>query len=537
MNSFFQSRRSNVVAVNGAVASSQPLATQAGLQTLMEGGNAVDAAVCMAATLAVVEPMSTGLGGDLFSLVWMADSKKVHALNGSGRSAAGANIGDIQLRSYSAIPTEGDGAAMSVSVPGSLDGWHTLLDRFGEMSLREVLRPPIRYALQGFGVSELIASSWQTGETKLKYRPSGAELLMNGRAPNFGDIIRLPNLGRTLQAISSDGRDAFYQGETARAICNFVQAEGGWLALSDMEQHRSEWVEPISANYRKFTVWECPPNGQGIAALAALNIAEGFDIGSMGSQSAERYHYLAEAMRLGFADALAYVADPSVVHVPSDVLLSEEYAAERRSLIGETAITEVLPGLPASGGDTVYVTAVDSHGNACSLINSLYQGFGSGLVAPGTGVALQNRGSLFSLDPSHPNCLEGGKRPYHTIIPGMTTVDGEFSFSFGVMGGFQQPQGHLQIISNMLDFGMPPQQALDALRFSLDVTGDGTLRVEEDLGADICVELSRRGHKVEKIYGLERLLFGGGQIVARNPETGLLTAGSEPRKDGCALGW
>ncbi len=526
-----------MVARNGAVATSQPLAAQAGLQALMDGGNAIDAAVCAAATLSVVEPMSTGIGGDLFSLVWSADQHKVFALNASGRSASKANIEDVLRRNYTTIPTDREGSAMSVSVPGTVDGWHTLLSKFGTMTLKDVLRPAIHYAIKGFGVSELIAHAWQDSEDKLKYLPSGSQLLLNGRAPKLGEIVTLPELGKTLQLIAEGGTDAFYQGDIANSICAFIQQEGGWLTPLDLSKHKSEWVEPINTTYRDATVWECPPNSQGIAALIALNIANNFDISTMGSQSADRYHILAKSMQFGFQEALSHVADPNLVEIPIDTLLSKEYAKKRSADINKQLTSSVIEGSLLKNSDTVYVTAVDSYGNACSLINSLYQGFGSGLVVPDTGIALQNRGALFSLDYEHPNCLAGDKRPYHTIIPCIVTKNGEFNISFGVMGGFQQPQGHLQVVSNIEDFGMTPQESLDALRFSLDVSDNIVLRVEEGIDDGVITELRRRGYTVEVVYGYNRSVFGGGQIISKNLQNGLLIAASEPRKDGCALGW
>ena len=534
---YFRSRRSAIVARRGAVATSQPLAAQAGLRMLQDGGNAIDAAVATAATLNVVEPGSTGVGGDMFALIWKADEKRVLALNGSGRSPTGANPEDVRRKGYDAIPTDGPDAALAVSVPGTVDGWHTALETHGRMTLKEVLQPAIHYAMNGFAVSEVVAHGWGNSEAKLKARPSGAEFLPGGRAPRMGDVVKLETLGRTLQAIAEGGPLAIYTGETARRITAFVQAEGGWLTEEDLAAHHSDWDEPISADYRGVSVWECPPNGQGIAALMALNIAQGFDIDGMGAQSPDAYHHLIESMRLGYADALQYVADPRVSEVPIAPLLSSEYASRRRSLISrERAMASVSFGDPGAGDDTVYLTAVDGEGNACSFINSLFQGFGTGLVVPGTGIALQNRGALFSLDPSHPNHLQPRKRPYQTIIPAMATRDGEMWLSFGVMGGFQQPQGHLQVVSNMVDFNLGPQEALDALRFSVDLN-TGVVNLEAGLDPGTVSDLERRGHRVDVIDGYARASFGGGQVIARDAETGVLTAGSEPRKDGAAVGW
>jgi len=540
--SYFRSRRSAVVARKGAVSTSQPLAAQAGLKILQDGGNAVDAAVATAAVLNVVEPMSTGIGGDMFALIWDKNERKVVALNGSGRQAAGANVDDVRKAGFDSIPNDHDGSHFAVSVPGTVHGWETALNQYGRMTLREVLQPAIDYALNGYAVSEVIAHNWGSEDTlsKLNHRPSGKELLpgANGGAPKYGEIVTLPELGRTMQMIAEGGSEAFYKGEIAKKTADFVQSEGGWLTEQDMANHHSDWDEAISVNYRGVDVWECPPNGQGIAALIALNLAEGFDIGSMGAQSADRYHYLIESMRRGYADALQYVADPRVAEVPIGPLLSKDYANRRRANIsGAQADPNVSYGDPMGGADTVYLTAVDGEGTACSLINSLFAGFGTGLVVPTLGMALQNRGSLFSFDPDHPNYLQGNKRPFQTIIPAMATKDDEMWLSFGVMGGFQQPQGHLQVVSNMVDHQMDSQEALDAPRFKVDVTGDQSVAVEEDLDPSVIRELEKRGHTVEVVSGYDRAGFGGGQVISRDPETGVLTAGSEPRKDGAAAGW
>ncbi len=538
-NTYFQSRRSAVMARNGAVATSQPLAAQAGLRILLDGGNAVDAAVAMAAALNVVEPGSTGIGGDMFALIWDKRECRVVALNGSGRSGAAANPADVIKAGYDSIPNELDGCAFSVSVPGTVHGWETALANYGRMSLSEVLKPAIEYAMNGYPVSEVIARGWQGCETKLRHRRSGVEMLpVNGRAPKCGEVVSLPELGGSLQTIAEGGSEAYYKGDIGKKIAAYVQQEGGWLTEDDLTSHHSDWDEAIHTNYRGVEVWECPPNGQGIAALMALNIAEGFDIADMGSQSADAYHHLIESMRLGYEDALQYVADPRVAEVPIGPLLSKEYGDRRRASIDSArAHPNVSYGDPMGGGDTIYCTAVDGDGNACSLINSLFAGFGSGLVVPGTGIALQNRGSLYSFDSNHPNYLEGRKRPYQTIIPAMATRDDEMWLSFGVMGGFQQPQGHLQVVSNMVDFGMDSQKALDALRFSIDVLGDRSVKVEEDLDASVVDDLRARGHDIAVQRSYERVGFGGGQVVSRDADTGVLCAGTEPRKDGSALGW
>ena len=535
---YFQSRRSAVTARRGIVATSQPLAAQVGLQVLREGGHAVDAAVATSAALGVVEPHNTGVGGDLFALVWDAGSEQVSALNASGRAGQSATVEDARRAGFETMPEVGDGVGLSVTVPGTVDGWTTLIERFGRKNLAELIAPAIELAEDGYVVSEVIASVWQDEVAKLTRLPSGAELLLTGRAPQFGEVVQLPTLARTLRSIAEGGRDAFYQGPLAGQIADYVQQHGGCLTVEDLAAHHSTWDDPISTEYRGTTVWECPPNGQGLAALMALNIAEGFDVSSMGAQSADRYHYLIESMRLAFADGFRYIADPRRVGVPTEELLCKTYAGVRRQAIrADQAMTGVDFGTPNKASDTVYLTVVDAEGNACSLINSLYASFGSGLVVPGTGMALQNRGANFSLDPDHPNALAGGKRPYQTIIPALATREGKLWLSFGVMGGYQQPQGHLQVISNMVDFEMEPQRALDALRFRIDVNGSEEIGLETGTPPELARELEARGHRIRLFDGYDRSLFGGGQIIARDPRTGALIGGSEPRIDGAAVGW
>ena len=535
---WFQSRRSAVTARRGIVATSQPLAAQIGLRVLQDGGHAVDAAVATSAALGVVEPHNTGIGGDLFALVWDERAREVSALNASGRAGAGARIEDLRARGLARMPAAGEGAGASVTVPGTVDGWTALLGRYGRMRLPELLAPAIELAGAGFVVSEVIASAWHDAETKLARLPSGAELLRDGRAPRFGEVMRLPALGATLRAIAEGGRDAFYASDLAVRSAAYVRRHGGWLSARDFAGHRSTWEEPIRTDYRGTTVWECPPNGQGLVALMALDIAEGFDLAAMGDQSADRYHHLIESVRLAFADALRWVADPAQVPVPVRGLLSKAYAGRRRAAIDPgRAMDHVRSGDPGAATDTVYLAVVDGEGNACSLINSLYDDFGSGLVVPGTGMALQNRGANFSLDPGHPNALAGGKRPYHTIMPALATRRGGLWLCFGVMGGFQQPPGHLQVVSNMVDFGMDPQRALDALRFRIDVTESGEVGLEAGVSPALPEALESRGHRVRLFDGCERTSFGGGQVIARDPDSGALVAGSEPRADGAAVGW
>jgi gamma-glutamyltranspeptidase/glutathione hydrolase len=528
----FDSRRSPVVAKNGMVATSQPLAAMAGLRIMMLGGNAVDAAVTSAAVLSVVEPLSTGVGGDMFALVWNPTEARVCAINGSGRAPAAASISELNARGHIHMPETGP---YTISVPGTVHGWESLLRAYGNMPLSEILKPAIQYAENGFPVSEIIANHWSNNVGKLSEWPSGQELLLNGRAPKHGEIMRLPTLARTLNAIAEGGSEALYTGKIGQLMATFVQEQGGWLSTDDLANHTSDWDDAISTDYRGVRCWECPPNGQGIAALEALNIVEGFEIARMGAQTAATYHHLIEAMRLAFADALQYVADPRKASVPIADLLSKGYADSRRALINSSRAMLMAPcGKLPMGNDTVYISCVDSQGAACSLISSLYSSFGTGLVVPGTGIVLQNRAALFSLDANHPNALASNKRPFHTIIPAMATIGDELYLCYGVMGGFMQPQGHLQMISNLVDFAMNPQEAVNAPRF---MVMEDSVYLEEGLPEGVTSELKSRGHNVDIVSGYNRAGMGGAQIIKRNRENGVLWGGSEPRKDGCAVGW
>jgi gamma-glutamyltranspeptidase/glutathione hydrolase len=530
---YFNSRRSAIHAKHGMVATSQPLASMAGLRMMMNGGNAIDAAVATAAALNVVEPMSTGVGGDLFSLIWIAKEKRVVALNASGRAPSAAAIEDVIKAGHTGIPNT---SAFAVSVPGTVNGWDTILKEYGTMPLSEVLKPAIQYAEEGFPVSDIVAYQWQRDVEKLQLHPSGNELLLNGRAPNEGDVFFMPNLAKVLRGIAEGGPDAFYKGPVAEKIAAYIQELGGWMTTQDLANDAPDWDQPISTDYHGVTCWECPPNGQGLIALIAMNIVEGMDIKGMGSQSVEAYHHEIEAMRLAFADGMQYIGDPRTDYVPIDELLSKSYAEDRRGLINkDRAMAAADFGKIPAIHDTVYLSAVDEEGNGCSFINSLFAGFGSGLVVPGTGIALQNRAALFSLNPDHPNALAPNKRPFHTIIPAMATKNDELWLSFGVMGGFMQAQGHMQVISNMVDFDMGPQQAIDALRFSVDLEGGVTL--EEEIDPKIVKGLEDKGHTVGIREGYARVTMGGAQIIERNPETGMLMGASEPRKSGSAVGW
>ncbi|MFZ2487675.1 MAG: gamma-glutamyltransferase [Anaerolineae bacterium] len=538
--------RSDLFAQHGMVATTQPLAAQAGLRILLAGGNAADAAVATAAALAVVEPMSTGIGGDAFALYYDAaatPAMRVTALNGSGRAPQGLTLAALQRAGAATIALD---SPHSVTVPGTVAAWADLLARHGSLSLADVLQPAIAYARDGFPVSPIIAANWQRLESKLRRLPSGAELLPGGRAPRAGEVVRLPELAHTLQTLADHGPAAFYTGDIAASIAAFVQSLGGFLSTADLAAHRSTWDTPLAVDYRGVRVWECPPNGQGLAALLALNILHNDDLAAL--PEADRWHLLIEAQRLALADARRWVADPAFAPLPLAELLDPAYAAVRRRLIQpDRANPAARSGLPAADrlpvqpmprADTVYLSVVDGRGNACSWINSLYHGFGSGLVAPGTGVALQNRGALFSLDPAHPNHLAPGKRPYHTIIPALVTQDDALWASFGVMGGFMQPQGHVQVLVNLLDLGLSPQEALDAPRFCLQ-EGDpaGAVAIEVQAGEALLAALHAKGHTVQPTAGMERMVFGAGQVIRRDAATGVLTGGSESRRDGCAVGW
>jgi gamma-glutamyltranspeptidase/glutathione hydrolase len=511
------------------VATSQPLAAQAGLQVLQNGGNAVDAAVATAACLCVVEPTSTGIGGDAFALIWSAADQQLYGLNASGPAPAGLHADWIRSQGYTSVPTYG---AIPVTVPGSLRGWAAALDRFGTRGLDSLLAQPVDYARQGFPVSERISQAWAEQTEKMSDHPDSRRVwLPGGRAPRPGEIFRNPEFAQTLVTIAADGVDAFYNGDIAAQIAKCVQEAGGVLAEADLSRYRPEWVTPISVPYREgFVFHEIPPNGQGLAALLALNIIRDIDLRSKDYFDPERLHWLIEAMKLGFVDAHAYVADPRQADIPLSGLLSNEYTAARRGLITPAKALTPQPGRPPANGDTVYLTVADEEGNMVSWIQSLYRGFGSGLTAGTTGVQLQNRGANFSLEAGHPNEAAPGKRPYHTIIPGFITRDGHAWASFGVMGGFMQPQGHLQVGINLVDFQMDPQAALDAPRFNW--LQDRQVALETGFPADLLARLWNWGHERGQTNN-----FGGGQIILRDPDSGVLIAGSEPRKDGQAVGW
>jgi gamma-glutamyltranspeptidase/glutathione hydrolase len=530
------------------VATSQPLATAAGLEILSQGGNAADAAVAAGAALNVTEPTSTGIGGDMFALYYSAETKRVTALNGSGRAPAALTLDRLKKDGFSQeLPPF---HAHTVTVPGACAGWFDLIEKHGSLSMAEILVPAIRLAEEGFPVAPITANSWNRGaQRQLNSAPNGHELTIDGRAPRAGEIFRNPNLARTFETIAGGGPDAFYQGEIAEAIVSVIREAGGCMSREDLASHTSTWEEPISVTYRGLRVYECPPNGQGITALIALNILEGFDLSSLGPLSTERLHLMIESLRLAFADSRWYVADPKFSNVPVSELLSKEYAHERCKLIDKNrARIDPGRGTPVNSSNTVYLSVVDKFGNACSFINSNYWGFGTGIVPKGFGFTLQNRGHNFSLDPDHPNVLAPRKRPYHTIIPAMVTRfpsprgggaggEGESLYaSYGVMGGFMQPQGHVQVLSALVDDGLDPQSALDRPRFCIDVEeSGGRVALEEGIPPDVISDLETMGHPVYTVSGYDRSLFGRGQVILRDAETAVLRAGSDPRADGCAM--
>jgi gamma-glutamyltranspeptidase/glutathione hydrolase len=541
------STRSAVFGRNGMIATSQPLASAAGLKVLQDGGNAIDAAVTAAAVLAVVEPSMTGIGGDLFALVYDAKTKTLRALNASGRSAYTATPEVFAKRNLPRIPNAG---VLSVTVPGVVDGWSELLSKLGTYPMAKAVAPAIDYAKNGYAVSEIISGQWRASEKKLAADPvSAATFLPGGHYPEPGTVFANPNLAATLQKIAAGGRDAFYKGPIARAIIADMKQRDGLLDERDFTEHHSDWTQPISTTYRGYDVYEMPPNTQGITVLEMLNILEGFDIKSMGYNSADYLHLLVESKRIAFADRAAYIADPDAV--PAAVLktlLSKEYAANRRKEIDPARAADAykagaIIGTKSSAGaeeeqnltgrdrgDTIYMTVADGKGNVVSLIQSLFSDFGSGIVAGDTGIMLHNRGSLFNLTASHPDQIAPHKRPLHTLIPAFVMKDGKPFFSFGVMGGDHQAQGHVQVLANLIDFGMNVQEAGEAARVS---HGNNGLQVESAIPEAVRAALVQRGHKVTQSIGA----YGGYQGILIDPRTGVLMGGSDVRKDGLAIGY
>ncbi len=533
MKHSFPSRRSAVMSNRGMVATSQPLAAQAGISMLLRGGNAVDAAIAAAAALNVVEPMATGLGGDAFALLYISGSNQVKALNASGRSPYATSLDTLRKLGYRTMPGTGIHA---VTIPGTLDGWCSMLDDHGTMNLARVLEPAIELAEHGFPVTEIIGHTWMRNSARLQADAAAGQVyLPGGKAPEPGDIVVQPDLARTLRKIADGGRDVFYRGEIAEAIVACSRENDGFITMQDLCDHTSTWVTPICTGYRGYDIYECPPNSQGLVALLALNILEGYDLPSLPHNSPDYLHILIEALKLAFADAGRYVADPDFADHPLDKLLSADYTEQRRGLIHhDRAGQAVQAGLLNNEEDTVYLAVTDRDGNSVSFINSLYQPFGSGVVVPGTGICLQNRGSLFSFEDGHPNCIEPHKRPYNTIIPAMAFRDGALFLTFGVMGGFMQPQGHVQVLLNIIDFGMDVQTALDAPRFRYM---QGTeCAFEPGVLPHVVRDLAARGHRAIELDDPYCQLFGGGQAIMVQKSTGALIAGSDPRKDGCAIG-
>ncbi len=520
--------RSEVLAEKAMVSTSQPLATQAGFTILQSGGNAVDAAIAAAAVLDVTEPFSTGCGGDAFALLYSPDMKEPISLNGSGKSGSLATLDNLLERGWNEIPIRG---GAPVTVPGAIHLWAYMIENYGSMELSEILTPAIRYAENGFPVSPIIAAQWKMTLPNLINSEAKRVYTIDGRAPTMGDKMRNRDLAETFRAVAESGVQGFYNGEIAEKLVNTVQQEGGFLTLDDLKTHESIVTRAISTTYHGVTVYEHPPNGQGFAALNMLNIMEEFDLSIMGALDTERYHLMIEAKKLAYADLLAHNADPSFYDIPSDIFESKKYAKTRASIIDrERAMDTPGTGIQPKG-DTVYLATADDSGLVVSFINSLYMGFGSGLVVPGTGIKLQNRGNLFSLDPEHPNSYAPEKRPFHTIIPAILEKKHDFYGAMGIMGGAHQAQAHAQFVSNLMDCGMRPQEAMDHPRFNHNQL-DNTLALENGVPVHVHDELRKMGHRLvhETMSG-----FGGGQVILRIGEAWV--GGSDRRKDGQAAGF
>lgn len=544
--------RSPVVATNGIAATSQPLASAVAVDILKAGGSAVDAAIAANAVLGLMEPTGCGIGGDLFAIVWDPETETVHGLNASGRAPLGQSLDALRARlGEGDIPQFG---SLSVSVPGAVDGWFELHGKFGTLPIARILEPAISYAENGFALSPVIADGWAMNLDRYARNEDDIEELDNlrrtfapdGQVPGYGDVFRNPDLARTYRAIAEGGRAAFYEGTVAQTVDAYMRRIGGPLRAEDFSAHRSDWIDPMAVDYRGYRVWELPPNGQGIAALQMLKILEAYDLAAMGFGSADYLHVSTEAKKLVFEDRAAFYADPDFFQAPLDELLSDEYAARRRALIRmDRAMAPAPAGHPVlESGDTIYLTVADKDGMMVSFIQSNYAGMGSGLMPDGLGFVLQNRGALFNLDPDHPNAYAPGKRPFHTIIPAFVTRDGKPWLSFGVMGGAMQPQGHVQILVNMIDFGMNVQEAGDAARYrhtgSSQPTGSiaddaGLLTLESGIDPAVVEALRARGHRVR--HGPMTDSFGGYQAIRFDPERGVYFGASEMRKDGTVVGY
>jgi gamma-glutamyltranspeptidase/glutathione hydrolase len=535
--------RSEVIARHGMAATSQPLATLAAIDILRAGGSAVDAAIAANAMLALTEPTGCGIGGDLFAIVWDGKERRLHGLNASGRSPVGLSRDEFEKRGLKKIPSLG---VLPISVPGCVDGWFELHGKFGKLPFSRLMEPAVRYAREGFAVTEVIAAGWKSGETIFRDQPGFADVfLVDGKAPRKGDLFRNPALANTLERIAERGRDEFYRGEMATVIAGFVQQHGGFLSAADLAAHRSEWIQPVSVNYRGYDIWELPPNGQGIAALQMLNLLEPWDLRGAGFGSRQHAHLFVEAKKLAFEDRARLYADPAFARVPVERLISKEYAAERSRLMNaERAALSHPPGLPhaVDEGDTIYLTVADSDRNMVSLIQSNYRGFGSGVCPAGLGFCLQDRGEMFDLQAGRMNSYAPGKRPFHTIIPAFVTKDGRPFLSFGVMGGATQPQGHVQILLNIIDFGMNIQEAGDAPRIlhsgSSEPTGEtmtdgGAVSLESGFPAGLSEQLQESGHVLRTARGE----FGGYQGIQYDVERDVYLGASESRKDGMAAGY
>ena len=532
--------RSEIIAKNGMVASSHPLATQIGIDILKKGGNAIDAAIAVNSALGLMEPTGSGIGGDLFAIIWSAKDKKLYGLNASGRSPEKLNLQYFKDRNMTKIPPYGP---LPVSVPGCVDGWFEMHKKFGTMKMEEILAPAISYAREGFPVTELIGYYLTLTAGRFKDYPNFADTYMPGGKPlEKGTSFKNPYLANTYEKIAKGGRDAFYKGETARTIADFIQSQGGLLSEKDLANNHSEWVEPISSNYRGYDIWELPPNGQGTAALQILNIMEGYNVKEMGFGSPEYLHRFIEAKKLAFEDRAKYYADPDFNKLPVAQLISKKYADERRKLIDLDHASKSYDAGKLEQGNTVYMTVADKFGNMVSLIQSNYRGMGSGMVPPKLGFMLQDRGELFSLEEGHLNVIEPNKRPFHTIIPAFITKDGKPWVSFGLMGGAMQPQGHAQIVMNLIDFGMNLQEAGDAPRAqhvgSSEPTGEkmtdgGQILLESGFEYETIRDLMGKGHKV----GFDLGGYGGYQAIMWDEINGVYYGASESRKDGQAAGY